>query len=57
MGINWSAFSGALLGTLINLVEVGLVAKLIREVKTLSKDIQKMLREQKSEGEGDKWLK
>ena len=47
--MDWSAFLGAFLGTLINLVEVGLLVK-------LSKSIQQMLRQFKDEGKGEKWL-
>ncbi len=48
--MDWSAFWGAFLGTLINLFEVGLLVVLLR-------DIKKLLSQFKAEGEGDKWLK
>jgi len=48
--MDWSAFTGAFLGTLINLVEVGLLLK-------LSRSIHIMLREFKLEGDDDKWMK
>ena len=48
--INWSSFWGAFLGTLVNLLEIGLILK-------LSKNIQLMLKEFKLEGKDDKWLK
>ena len=44
--IDWSAFWGAFIGTLVNIVEVIMLTKII-----------KSLREFKGEGEDKKWLK
>jgi len=46
--MNWSAFWGAFLGTLINLLEIGLLIK-------LSHSIQQMLKQFKAEGDPDQW--
>lgn len=48
--MNWSAFFGAFLGTLINLIEVGLLIK-------LSKSIKAMLKQFKLEGKDEEWLR
>ncbi len=48
--MDWSAFWGAFLGTLINLFEVGLLLKILKEIRY-------MVSEFKEEGEDKAWLK
>jgi hypothetical protein len=48
--MNWSAFWGAFIGTMINLIEIGLLIK-------LSKSIQCMLKQFKAEGDPTRWQK
>ena len=48
--MNWSAFWGAFLGTLINLLEVGLLLRILKEIKY-------MLKQFKAEGDPNKWQK
>ena len=48
--MDWSSFWGAFVGTLLNIVEVGLLVK-------LSRSIQCMLKQFKAEGKKDEWLK
>ena len=46
----WSFVIGFLLGNVINFIELGMIMK-------VSRDIEKMLRQFKSEGQKDSWLK
>ncbi len=48
--MDWSAFWGAFMGTLLNLLEIGILVKILR-------DIRCMLKQFKTEGERDKWLR
>ncbi len=48
--MDWSAFLGAFLGTLLNLVEVGLLLKILKEIRC-------QLKQFKAEGDPDKWQK
>ena len=51
--MNWSAFWGAFTGTLLNLVEIGLLMKVINKLTCILKQFTQF----KREGEDDKWLK
>jgi len=48
--MDWSSFWGAFIGTLINLIEIGILVKIFRSM-------QCMLKQFKLEGRDDKWLK
>jgi len=51
--IDWSAFLGAFLGTLLNLLEMGMIMVVFKKLNLLLERLAQF----KKEGEGDKWLK
>jgi hypothetical protein len=46
-----------ILTNLINLIELGAILKVMRQVELQNKDMQEMLKQFKLEGEDSKWLK
>ena len=58
--IDWSAFLGAFLGTLLNLLEMGMIIVVFKKLNLLLENVAQLLEKLaqfKKEGEGDKWLK
>ena len=53
MNTFWSSFLGAFTGTLLNLIEIGLLVTVIRKLMCILKQFKQF----KEEGDDDSWLK
>ena len=52
-----SAALGFLLANIINFIEINMIMKVMKNSEKTSRNIEKMLKEFKLEGDDDKWMK
>lgn len=47
---------GFLIGNLVNLVELGIIMRVLSEIRSVSACVKEMLKQFKNEGDQEKWL-